>query len=111
MNRDDFHIEKRKFIDGIPKKTSNILNSERIYGNNVKNSHQSKYVFDGDELDSVDYSAFVDYVKDAMDINYGYGNTQLQYESLGTGENSYGIVFSINVWPDISHLLYCDTCT
>jgi hypothetical protein len=101
----------RSFSLTIPKRSENTINTENSYGNSIRNARNVVNVFDGDQLDNVRYSAFVDDVHDTYDINYGYGETHLQYDSLGTGEKSYRVLFSINVWPDVADMIYCDTCT
>ncbi len=102
--------EWSEFLLSEPHKSNNFINGELCFGGNLQNAKNAKYVFDGDSLENIAYSYFVDDVKDSMDVNYGQWNTILQYESLGTWANAYSILFSVNVWPDVGHLIYCDTC-
>jgi Zn ribbon nucleic-acid-binding protein len=109
-NSELLKIQNELFKD-IPRREWYRINCGNSYGNAIRNAKDATYVFDGDMLERVKYSAFVDDVSDSYDVNYGYGETRLQYESLWTGEKSYAVLFSINLWPDISHMIYCDTCT
>ncbi len=110
-SRKELESEYQWFLINHPRKSTNFINTTDSFGDNIQNAKNVKYVFDGDILENVSYSYFVDDVTDCMDINYGYGNTILQYDSLWTGSNAYAGIFSLNVWPDISHLSYCETCT
>lgn len=73
---------QKEFFQDIPRREGYVLQSENSYGNAIRNAKDTTYVFDGDMLERVKYSAFVDDVSDAYDINYGYGETRLQYECL-----------------------------
>ncbi len=44
-----------------------------------------------------------------MDINNSDG-TELCYETSTVGINAYNIKFSIDTWPEVRNLEYCDTC-
>lgn len=54
-----------------PHRASNFLNVEKSFGENLQNTKHAKVVFDGDNLENIAYSYFVDDVKDCMDVNYG----------------------------------------
>lgn len=98
------------FLRDQVRKWRNLIHVENGYWDNVQNAKNIKHVFDWDILENVSYSGFVDDVTHCMDIDYGYGNTVLQYECLWTGSNSYMWIFSINIWPDVDFLMYCDQC-
>ncbi len=109
-SRKELEREFGDFLMSQPHRANNFLNTEQCFGENLQNTKNAKVVFDGDELHDVAYSYFVDDVRDAMDVNYGQWHTALQYEALWTGANANSILFSINIWPDVDHLIYCDTC-
>ncbi len=99
------------FLLSEPRKSKNHINVFHGTGENLQNAKEVKYVFEGDLLENVSYSYFVDDVKDSMDVNYGYANTVLNFESMGTGANAHRIYFSINVWPDVYDIYYSDNCS
>ncbi len=103
--------EYSAFITNEPRKQGHIIQVENTLGDNIQNAKDGKYVFDGDMIENVSYSYFIDYIKDSMDVNYGNINNVLQYESLGTWANAHNILFSINTWPDVYNLIYCDSCS
>ena len=45
--------------------------------------------------------------KDCYDTNTWGENTQLSYETIATGENSYNMKFSYNCWPNCRDSEYC----
>ncbi len=98
------------FLTSQPHKWYNHIQVENWTWDNVQSAKNIKNVFDGDILENVAYSAFVDDVTECMDIDYWYGNTVLQYECLGTGSNAYMWIFSLNIWPDVAYMMYCDAC-
>ncbi len=61
---------KSEYFMKTPRKESHILSSENALGNALRNAKNVTYVFDGDQLENVKYSAFVDDVSDTYDINY-----------------------------------------
>lgn len=61
---------KSQYLELAPRKESHILSSENALGNALRNAKNVAYVYDGDKLENVKYSAFVDDVSDAYDINY-----------------------------------------
>jgi len=46
-----------------------------------------------------------------MDINYSCDNTTLHYEVSTWWINSTKVIFSIDVWPEVNNLMYCDSCS
>ena len=99
------------FLLSTPHRSANIFNTMWWLGDNIQNAKEIKYVFDGDQIENVAYSWFVDDTYDSMDLDYGNINTRLNYESLGTWATASNILFSINVWPDVTNMLYCDSCS
>ena len=79
-SRKELESEYQLFLESHPRKSKNFINTTDSFGDNIQNAKNVKYVFDGDILENVSYSYFVDDVTDSMDINYGYGNTILQYD-------------------------------
>lgn len=74
--------EYTQFITHEPRKYAHLIQTENTLGDNIQHAKDGKYVFDGDMIENVSYSYFIDYIKDSMDINYGNINNALQYESL-----------------------------
>ena len=103
--------EFSRFLSTQIRRANNFTNVVESSGENLQNTKKSKCTFDWADLEDVYYSYFVDAVTDSMDVNYGQWNTTLQYESLWTWANAYGWLFSINIWPDITSLVYCDSCS
>jgi hypothetical protein len=82
ISHKNIKIEYVRFLLAQVRKYANIQNSIEVQGDNIQNAKNVKFVFDGDILENVAYSAFVDDVKDSVDLNYGNANTILQYETL-----------------------------
>lgn len=84
LSKKEQQKEFQNFIAPQPQKLSHIISSEMILGENIQNAKNGKYIFDGDDIENVAYSYFIDHIKDSMDVNYGNINNKLQYEALGT---------------------------
>lgn len=70
-SRKELEKEFQEFLMSQPHRANNFLNTELCFGENLQNTRNAKVVFDGDNLQNVAYSYFVDDVKDTMDVNYG----------------------------------------
>lgn len=70
MTKKELRNEYEFFLGSQPRKSNNHTKTVTCFGENLQNAKESKYVFDGDILENVSYSYFVDDVKDSMDVNY-----------------------------------------
>ena len=102
--------EFSKFILTIPRRFASIKNGENVTGDNIHAAKNCTAVFDAVNCENVSYAQFVDYTRDAIDLNYGF-ETELNYDSRMTGLSAYNIRFSMDVWPNVTNLDYCDSCS
>ncbi len=84
----------------------NVTNSVGHAFSNTKNAH---FCFNGSDLEDCRYMFFVNYGKDAADINNG-DHMEHCYENSTNGVNAYGVKFSIDAWPEVRDMEYSDTC-
>jgi len=85
---------------------NNAINSSGKTLRNVKNAYYSFY---GSDLENCRYMFFANGAKDGMDVNIGEG-AELVYETCTTGLKASNIKFSIDAWPEVRNLEYCDCC-
>ncbi|MBU0648358.1 hypothetical protein KJ855_04230, partial [Patescibacteria group bacterium] len=90
---------------------AHLIGTENVTGDNIENAKNCQAVFDGNNLENVSYSMFVNDTKDTQDINYGCDEVALNYEVCTTGVSAYNILFSIDTWPNVANLYYCDSCS
>lgn len=100
--------EFNEFLLKIPRRFAAIKNGEYATGDNIQNAKNCTAIFDAVSCENVSYAQFVDYTRDSMDINYGF-ESELNYDSKMTGLPAYNVRFSMDVWPTVSNLDYCDT--
>lgn len=99
------------FIRPLPRKFAYLKQVENVIGDNVQHARNCSYVFDGANLEDVHFAQFVQDSKDCMDVNYCCDNTTLHYEVSTGGIEAYNVAFSVDTWPTVSNLLYCDSCS
>ncbi|MCR4328626.1 MAG: hypothetical protein NUV53_03875 [Patescibacteria group bacterium] len=103
---------KQEYTEMYLKSIHRFANSKNITnstGHDFSNAKNSYYCFNGSNLENCRYMFFVNYGKDASDINNG-DYMELCYENSTNGINAYNIKFSIDAWPDVRNLEYCDSC-
>ena len=82
------------------------LNSSGSYVTNCKNVNDSYLIREGENLRYCTYLQ-VPKSKDCYDISNWGANTELGYETMECGDDSYNIKFSRNCWPACKNLEYC----
>ncbi|MBI4836566.1 MAG: hypothetical protein HY817_04885 [Candidatus Abawacabacteria bacterium] len=97
-------------VRGAPHLFAHLKQVENVTGDNVHNAKDCTSVFNGSNLDHVSYTRFVQDAQNCMDVNFGCDQTILNYEVCTTGVNAYNILFCLDTWPNVSNLLYCDSC-
>ena len=100
-----------RFIESFPRRAAMLRNTENVTGDNIENAKNCEAVFDGANLEDVSYCHFFQDAKDCMDINFGCDDVELCYEVSTTGIRARQILFSMEAWPNVSDLLYCDSCS
>jgi len=108
---EDLRREFKEFRLQIPVKYSRLINTENCSGHNLKSAKDCKAVFDGENIEVCSYGINVNDAKDCVDINFAAANTSNHYEVMCTGVDANNILFSIDTWPNVSNLLYCDSCS
>ena len=99
------------FLNNFPKKFANINNTENSNWDNIYNAKNSVNVFDCTNIENSKYCYFLDDSSDCMDINYWCDNTTLHYEVSTWWVNATKVIFSIDTWPEVNNLIYCDSCS
>lgn len=99
------------FCQRFPRRFATLRNVEDVTGDNIENAKSCVSVFDGENLEDVSYCQFFQDGKDCSDINFGCDRVELAYEVSTTGIDAREIAFCIDVWPVVSNLFYCDSCS
>lgn len=102
--------EFEKLLVETPHLFAHLKQTENVTGDNVSHAKDCASVFNGVNLEQVHYSRFIQDAQYCMDVNFGCDQTILNYEVCTTGVNAYNVLFSIDTWPNVSNLLYCDSC-
>jgi len=108
---DTLRSEFCSFILKAPRKFAALQNVENVTGDNIQNAKNCTMVFDGSNLEDVHYCQFVQDTQDSVDLNYGCDQSELHYDVCTSGVNADRILFSIDTWPNVSDLIYCDSCS
>ena len=90
-----------KFIQGIKN-----LNSTGSYVTNCKNVQDSFLIMESENMRYCQYMQAIGN-KDNYDVSVWGENTELCYETMECGENSYNNKFSRNLWPACKNNEYC----
>jgi hypothetical protein len=108
--REFWNTQINKYHQGIKN-----LNSTGSYVSNCKNVKDSFLIRDGEDLKYCQ-DLQVPMAKDCMDISLWGDNTELCYETSGSGSNAYGSKFLWDCWPNARdceysmHLRSCSDC-
>ncbi len=108
-NIQKYQLELERVKNSVPKLYSNQTNSENCFGNMIKDSKNSFYVFDVQDCEDCAYIADSTDAKDCYDIAHGGFNAELLYEcvSMISTKRSIGIVAC---WDNNESVFYCDHC-
>jgi hypothetical protein len=85
-------------------------NVTRTTGNAIANATNCRACFHGSDLENCAYLVFVNDAKDSMDVNNGCCMMELFYETCTAGLKSSNVKFSVDAWPEVYNLQYCDCC-
>ena len=105
LYKDKFLELKRKSIHRFMN-TKNAVNSTGHTISYAKNCH---FCFNVANVENLRYVLFVNDAKDAMDVNNGCCTMELAYEVCTMGVNASNIKFSVDAWPEVRNLEYCDS--
>lgn len=83
------------------------LNCTGMYVTGSKNVNDSYMVRDGEDMRFCQFIDEEPVSKDNYDISIWGQNTELCYETMECGDNSYGNKFSVNCWPACRNNEYC----
>ena len=106
-----YKTEYKQYIQSFPRRFATLRNVEHVTGDNIENAKNCVAVFDGANLEDVAYCHFFQDAKDCMDVNFGCDHVELCYEVSTTGIEARQILFSMEAWPNVTNLLYCDSCS
>lgn len=96
-----WHTKPTKYHQGLKN-----LNSSGSYVTNSKNVNDSYLVRESENLRYCQYLQTPE-SKDCYDASNWGKNTELSYETMECGDNSYNVKFSRNCWPSCKNLEYC----
>jgi hypothetical protein len=100
-----------EYVLKFPHRFAYLKQCESVTGDNVISAKECREVYDGTNIENVYYSHFVSDTNDSMDVNFGADRTELNYDVISTGLSAYRILMSIDTWPNVSDLIYCDACS
>ena len=103
------------FSQNFPKKYSELLKVENCTGNLIYNAKSCKNCFDVKNAEDCKYIWYGNTLKDCYDCYGAYPTTELCYESLGLGGDSYNCKFSYLPWSSSNieysiNTLFCKYC-
>lgn len=102
------YLEFQKLLKSIPKKSSEIVNSQHCTGDYISNSSGCKICFDVNTSQNIAYSSFSKKDNsDCYDID-AFMNSHLGYEVLSYVD-SYKQTSSLFSWYS-NDIFYCDNC-
>ncbi|MFH0806742.1 MAG: hypothetical protein V1885_03405 [Candidatus Brennerbacteria bacterium] len=84
--------EARKIGSGIPRRFSAVFKSVNCSGNNLVESKNAHYVFDGGTIENSKYLFITGWVKDSYDMTSS-GGSELSYE-CSSGGGGYNVKFT-----------------
>ena len=83
-------------------------NSSGDYIQRTKNAHQC---YDCKDIEDCRYCTSVrEHAKDCYDYDYWGYSSELMYECVGSGTNSYNLKFCANIFENCQNLEYCEQC-
>jgi hypothetical protein len=97
----------KKFVVTIPHVYAWLQNCENVTGNNVRNSRNCHYCFDGTDLEDCRYCTWIFNCNDVMDC-YGMGVSERVYDCVGV-EEVQQIAFSLGTSNSVD-CYYTDLC-
>jgi hypothetical protein len=100
-----------KFREEIPVSYARLVNTENVTGHNIKNAKNCQKIFDGENIENCSYGINVNDSKDCFDVDFAAANSSMHLEVMCTGVDANNILFSLDTWPSVSNLIYCDSCS
>ncbi|MBU1683283.1 hypothetical protein KJ742_05035 [Patescibacteria group bacterium] len=94
----------------FPRKFLENLNCENCLGNYLKDSRNSEYCFDSNDLEDCKYCSYIGGggLKDCYDWDFFGGKSELCYEMVSSAYQLNKCAFCMNSWETHSDLYYCD---
>jgi len=99
----EFEILKKS----SPRRSLEGFDNDGSSGNYLKHTKNCRNCFDLSEAENCRNVEHGSKVKDSMDIYGAYPTTELCYESVAMGSQSYHCLFSYLGWDGVSNLSYC----
>lgn len=85
------------------------INVQDCLGDYISNSKNAVYCYEVDSCEDCSYCDSVKFAKDCYDVLGSGYNSELMYETTGTGASSQNALFCWNC-PTVSNLMYCINC-
>lgn len=89
---------------------AHMKNAVNSAGENLINTKDCSHCFHGSSLENCSYCLLVNNAKDTRDVNNGCCTMERYYEVCTAGLSSSNAKFSIDAWPEVNNIEYCDTC-
>jgi hypothetical protein len=116
--RDGSHLTLQKnlakfyaFACTFPKKFSDILQSENVTGNHIRNARNCYQCFDiANKMEQCKFTGYAfSNVSDCYDLFAGGVNYETSYETMSAGENAQRMFMSAMVWTcsNVYYSLFC----
>ncbi|MFA4930958.1 MAG: hypothetical protein WC570_03795 [Patescibacteria group bacterium] len=110
-NIEKYRQQFAEWVKKFPHRFAQLIGTENVTGDNVENAKDCRAVFDGNNLENVSYAMFVNDTRDSRDVNYACDGTEWNYEVCTTGVSASHVLFSLDIWPNVANLYYCDSCS
>lgn len=108
----------KKFFNSVltyPRKFADILLSENVTGNHIRNAHNCHDCFDiANKVDNCRFTAYAfSNTTDCYDLYAGGVNMELGYEIMSAGENAQNLFMSAMVWScsNVHYSIFCGSST
>lgn len=106
-NRDQALNQTKNFRNTLAEKSLELENTEKSYGQNLVNTKNCSFVYDGANLEDVSYSSVVNGTKSSRDFDVWWYDCELCIENI-SGWLNYHCLFSNRTWWGNRDCHYCD---
>ncbi len=100
----------RAFWRSCPVRYMHGTHNSNVVGEYLTGSKNSKYCYQGDNLDNVRYSQKLVDAKDCYDFTSWSDKSELVYESVIVGYECRNVKFSFSCWNACRDIEYCISC-
>lgn len=95
------------FRQTFPARVPKLRNAAGCTGDNLTDCTECIHAFDVIAGQNLRHCYYGHYARDLMDVDYAY-ESDMNYEVCNTGLSATNIYFSLDTWPNVADLYYCD---